>query len=1258
MAMNLGSLYVQIGADLQALKPAIPAIQGLEKAINRLADSADKLNATMKSAYNGVAKTVEDSATRQVIAEKKKNSDIEKAWAQHIGKNQSAADAWKQVEKDKVATTKQATKDIEKAFKDREKAEQAALRASSGRLSPSEREGLSRVSSQNKVEVQSTKAQGSAIPQKKVPTLRISDKELAGIASKEEEKRLKEHNARILSDYYRRAAEEKKITEDRVRSTVEAVRRITEAERNRTSASYSASAFSGKLPTTTEKIANVGGGVKENITALKDKILASQAAMVGFKSTVSVAFNTLSSVVKHARSEFVSFYQQQKTSVTILQGSFAALKGAISAIRSAAKTTSTVMSSAFSKMRGAVRSVFSSVFNLKNLLIGGAAAYGLKSIIDTSAAFEGMKATMKAVTNTSAEAASEFDFVRGQALRLGLDVMSLKKQYIDLMAATQGTAMQGDKLKGIFLSIAESGRVLQLSEDKMESAFYAIQQMFSKGKVQAEELRKQLGNVIPGSVPMMARAYAASVGKEFLSMEEKMALLEKAMKNGLVNTVKVMPFFAYEMQQTFGRGLQTALEKANAQFQNLKTSVLLLSDAIGRAGVLDFVADLSIELKNYILAVESIINQVGPKLKNLFPKFDKKGPEQYFEAAKGLIETFVNALESVVTVIYDVFFVIQALWRKLSNVFGDPIAEGLREQIKLLNEDLSKIPRTGAYGEFIGEGFEKQAREISDKRNELQKQLNEHEKEASKPLVYAPPDVSAFKAVKESLDEAVYTPPKPLQTAADLLQKPVYKWELTGPSKDLEKLNEGLKNNQVESQRAIDKLKAFNTGGVAAFNEVADSYDRLQDKTKAEELFAKLDKDKLQRDVIELYKQIYGEVPPLDMYLKPMSTEEIDAWVEHFKGKVGGGFQDVRVGGVTSGITEELVRMQKHVDAINNVSASDKFLGFFDPSITSEAVKFNLEVADTQEKLDTINKADPEKFKEIGQSIQAVANSGGIDLGKDFDPEKPKEVAKAMATVNKELNKSKDFGRALGDAFGTIAGQLSNLISSMTSMYEQQASYHAQLADQALSHGRDQAKMYMELADATYYSNTAQSQAYQEKAVASVQAAETEYQAQKNLQDKANEEARKSFELQKKLQIAQAIMSTANAVAGTLAHSADLTPLVAIPLAATMGALGAAQVAMISQQQFTPRAKGGSITGGKPYLVGEEGPELIVPGQGGTVVNNGDLTDSMGGGNISVVFNINATDASGFDRLLASRKGMIIGMIRQATNQDMRKAPV
>ena len=50
-----------------------------------------------------------------------------------------------------------------------------------------------------------------------------------------------------------------------------------------------------------------------------------------------------------------------------------------------------------------------------------------------------------------------------------------------------------------------------------------------------------------------------------------------------------------------------------------------------------------------------------------------------------------------------------------------------------------------------------------------------------------------------------------------------------------------------------------------------------------------------------------------------------------------------------------------------------------------------------------------------------------------------------------------------------------------------------------------------------------------------------------------------------------------------------------------------------------PRAMGGPVTGGKPYIVGEEGPELFTPNASGNITPN----DAMGGGSQSITLNIN-----------------------------------
>ena len=73
-------------------------------------------------------------------------------------------------------------------------------------------------------------------------------------------------------------------------------------------------------------------------------------------------------------------------------------------------------------------------------------------------------------------------------------------------------------------------------------------------------------------------------------------------------------------------------------------------------------------------------------------------------------------------------------------------------------------------------------------------------------------------------------------------------------------------------------------------------------------------------------------------------------------------------------------------------------------------------------------------------------------------------------------------------------------------------------------------------------------------------------------------------------------------------------------------------------------ADGGTTSAGKPTFVGEEGPELFIPNQVGTVVPNNRLTDVMGqsGGSIHYngpyIANMSAIDTQSATQFLAKNK--------------------
>ena len=209
------------------------------------------------------------------------------------------------------------------------------------------------------------------------------------------------------------------------------------------------------------------------------------------------------------------------------------------------------------------------------------------------------------------------------------------------------------------------------------------------------------------------------------------------------------------------------------------------------------------------------------------------------------------------------------------------------------------------------------------------------------------------------------------------------------------------------------------------------------------------------------------------------------------------------------------------------------------------------------------------------------------------------------------------------------------------------------------------------------------------------------------LEKKKDSQARKSFEVNKKLQMAQAVIATASAVAQSLAMGGYL----AIPLALAVGALGAAQLAIIAGTSYqssasattaTPAsnstlsigkrgdsvdlAKNNSSAGGEigylrgqqgrgnnasnysvigsayggdlprgygntAFAVGEHGPEIITPDTTMTVrpMSSNDNTSSAPQ---PINFNINTLDASGVEDILIGQRGNMIRMLREAANAN------
>ena len=196
--------------------------------------------------------------------------------------------------------------------------------------------------------------------------------------------------------------------------------------------------------------------------------------------------------------------------------------------------------------------------------------YVVGEIVKTTAAMEGLKNQLNFIGGSTKQGGEDFEYLREKSNELGLDLRTAAKSFASFEAAARGTTMQGQGVKDVFESVAMASTVMHLSAEQSEGAFMALQQMMSKGKVQAEELRGQLGERIPGAFQIAARAMGMT------TME-----LDKFMADGKLLSEDFLPKFAAQLKSEFAGGVEAASQSVNANLNRMSTAFFELKATIG-----------------------------------------------------------------------------------------------------------------------------------------------------------------------------------------------------------------------------------------------------------------------------------------------------------------------------------------------------------------------------------------------------------------------------------------------------------------------------------------------------------------------------------------------------------------------------------------------------------------------------------------------------------------------------------------------------
>ena len=183
--------------------------------------------------------------------------------------------------------------------------------------------------------------------------------------------------------------------------------------------------------------------------------------------------------------------------------------------------------------------------------------------------------TLDAISPTAEEAASSNRLILDLVDKYNVPLQSARDGFTKLYASMAPAGFSGDQVRDLFTGITQAAATFGMSADKVDRVNYAFAQMASKGQVMSEELKGQLGDVLPGAMAIFAEAAGFKGPK---AIQDFSAALEEGAYKGqamvaLLNNVGIV------MKQEFGPGAEGAARTFQGVINRMQNSMTLLYES-------------------------------------------------------------------------------------------------------------------------------------------------------------------------------------------------------------------------------------------------------------------------------------------------------------------------------------------------------------------------------------------------------------------------------------------------------------------------------------------------------------------------------------------------------------------------------------------------------------------------------------------------------------------------------------------------------
>ena len=379
------------------------------------------------------------------------------------------------------------------------------------------------------------------------------------------------------------------------------------------------------------------------------------------------------------------------TNITSLDKKFDTLTSSINANTKAQNKQSIATkkaTTATKKQTAAGKSLFRNLGQLAGALgfAGVIAVIGktILSVINLTIKFQSLGFALEKIAGNAIENIDSMGFLMELNDKFGATLATTTERWLKFRAAAKNSGVTLTKTKDIFRSVTKAAAVLGLRTDELRGIYLALEQMLSKGKVTTEELRRQLGERLPGAMGIMADALGVSISQ-----------LDKMMKKGEILSAVALPKFALALEKAYGieslktvDNLATGVGKMSGAWDRFVLTISegdsVISNAIG--GTMVLITNALNAMTNFLETYEQESTRTSTQL---FGESVKKAISLRIEnilKEKGLLKETEEQLQKNVDIAQEAFDVSKTTIKE-----GEKASKEHLANIKKLGEEQVKL---------------------------------------------------------------------------------------------------------------------------------------------------------------------------------------------------------------------------------------------------------------------------------------------------------------------------------------------------------------------------------------------------------------------------------------------------------------------------------------------------------------------------------------------------------------------------------------